>query len=58
MGAPVRVFSNARVFTSKEGDSTLYDTLVTQGDEVLYVGDRGGANTVLKVGTRRRRCKS
>lgn len=42
-----KVFSNARVFTSKEGDNTLYDTLVTQGDKVVYVGDRAGADKAL-----------
>lgn len=44
---PVQVFSNARVFTSKEGDDTLYDTLVIQGDKVVYVGDREGASNVV-----------
>jgi len=49
MRSPTRVFSNARVFTSKEGDSTLYDTLVTRRDKIVYVGDRAGAKEVLEV---------
>lgn len=33
-----RLFKNGRIFTSVEGDSTLHDSLVTDGDKVVYVG--------------------
>lgn len=45
----MRVFKNARVFTSKTGDSTLHDTLVIDRDKVAYVGDAAGAKQVVRV---------
>jgi predicted amidohydrolase YtcJ len=46
--AAVKVFTNARVFTSAPGDDKLYSTLVTRGDSVVYVGDEKGANDAIE----------
>ncbi|TXT15510.1 hypothetical protein VHUM_00013 [Vanrija humicola] len=52
-----RLFKNGRIFTSVEGDSTLHDALVTDGDKVVFVGPnaeaeaKAGANaTVTDLG--------
>jgi hypothetical protein len=37
------VFYNGRIFTSEDGDATLHNTLIVEGDKVGFVGDRAGA---------------
>lgn len=36
------VFYNGKIFTSEEGDASLHDTLVIEGDKVGFIGDREG----------------
>lgn len=41
--SPVRLFRNAKVFSSVEGDDALHESLVIQGDEVVFVGSEKAA---------------
>lgn len=52
MSQPAKLFLNAKIFTSKKGDDSLYQALLVNDGKVVYVGNEDGArNTAEEVST-------
>lgn len=46
MSVPAKLFYNAKVFTAKKGDDSLYQAVLVNDGKVLFVGDESGARAV------------